>query len=156
VSVRVALKSEAVTRPLRAPYQDVTVTVRRLRTPEWESARDAAQAILRDDAELLNLLVKHDLLPKGGVRGWKRMKDDDPVAYAQYLIGIGMWLAAVEAALIGVEAWAGIEIDTGVPAPVDREVLEVLLLDEALSDQLMAVLTEAARLLIVEGEPFGA
>ena len=128
----------------------------RLRSPEWDSARDAAQAILRNDAELLNLLVKHELLPEGGVRGWKRMKDTDPVAYAQYLIGIGMWLTSVECALVGVIAWTGINTEDGVPAPVDREILEVLLLDEALSDQILSVVTEAAQLLIVEGEPFGA
>lgn len=154
--IRVALKSEPVTKALRFPYSDVTITARRLRSPEWDSARDAAQAILRNDAELLNLLVKHDLLPKSGVRGWKRMKDNDPVAYAQYLIGIGMWLTSVECALAGVIAWTGIKDDNGDPAPIDREVLEVLLLDEALSDQILGVVTEAARLLITEGEPFGA
>ena len=108
MSVRVALKLGPVTKALRFPYADVTITARRLRTPEWDSARDAAQAILRNDADLLNLLVKHDLLPKGGVRGWKRMKDNDPVAYAQYLIGIGMWLTAVECALVGVAALASV------------------------------------------------
>ena len=84
MSVRVSLKQGPVTKPLRFPYADVTITARRLRSPEWDSARDAAQAILRNDAELLNLLVKHELLPEGGVRGWKRMKDTDPVAYAAY------------------------------------------------------------------------
>lgn len=156
MSVRVALKLGPVTKALRFPYADVTITARRLRTPEWDSARDAAQAILRNDADLLNLLVKHDLLPKGGVRGWKRMKDNDPVAYAQYLIGIGMWLTAVECALVGVADWTGIKTEDGVPAPIERDVLEVLLLDEALSDQILGVVTEAAQLLIVEGEPFGA
>lgn len=156
MSVRVSLKQGPVTKPLRYPYADVTITARRLRSPEWDSARDAAQAILRNDAELLNLLVKHDLLPEGGVRGWKRMKDTNPVAYAQYLIGIGMWLTSVECALVGVIAWTGINTEDGAPAPIDREILEVLLLDEALSDQILSVVTEAAQLLIVEGEPFGA
>nr|DAQ12750.1 MAG TPA: hypothetical protein [Caudoviricetes sp.] len=156
MSIRVALKLGPVTKSLRFPYADVTITARRLRTPEWDSARDAAQAILRNDAELLNLLAKHDLLPKGGVRGWKRMKDNDPVAYAQYLIGIGMWLTAVECALVGVVDWTGIKTEDGAPAPIDRDILEVLLLDEALSDQVLGVVTEAAQLLIVEGEPFGA
>ena len=156
MTVRVALKTDPVEKRLRAPYADVTVTARRLRSPEWDTARDRALAIVRNDAELLNLLVKHELLPEGGVRGWKRMKDDDPVAYSQFMMGVSMWLMAVECALVGVSAWSGIEIGEGVPAPITREVLEVVLLDEALSDQIMAVLTEAARLLIVEGEPYGA
>ena len=134
----------------------MTVTVRRLRSPEWASAKDAALNILRNDAELLNLLVKHELLPAGGVRGWKRMKDTDPAAYAAFLTGVGMWLTAVECALVGVSSWTGIDTEDGHAAPITREVLEGLLLDEALSDQLMHVLTEAARLFIVEGEPFGA
>ncbi|WP_426024684.1 hypothetical protein [Brevundimonas sp. PWP3-1b1] len=152
MSVRVELKTGPVTKTLRAPYHDVTITARRLRSTEWESAQAAAQAILRNDAELINLLSKHELLPEGGVRGWKRMKDKDPVGYASFLIGIGMWLAAVECALIGVVEWTGIELAKDTPAPIDREVLEVLLLDEALSNQIMTVVTEAARLLIVEGE----
>lgn len=153
MTVRVSLKMGAVTKALRAPYQSVTVTVRRLRSPEWDTARHAAHSIVRDDARLLELLVKHELLPEGGVRGWKRIKDNEPLAYAEYLIGISMWLAAVEAALIGIESWTGIEIEGGSPAPINRDVLEALMLDEALSDQIMAVLTEAALLLVREGEP---
>lgn len=153
MTVRVSLLTGPVEKALRPPYTGVTVTVRRLRSPEWDTARDRALAIVRNDAELLNLLVKYDLLPEGGVRGWKRMKDDAPVEYARFIIGISMWLTAVECALVGVQSWTGIEIDGGVPAPVDRSVLEALLLDEALSEQLMSVLTEAARLLVVEGEP---
>lgn len=156
MTVRIALKTDPVTRPLRAPYAGATVTVRRLRTPQWEAARDAAQALLRDDARLLEKLIDHDLLPEGGVKGWKRMKDQDPVAYAQFLVGIALWLTAVECALVGVLEWTGVEVEKGVPAPLTREVLEAALLDDGLSGQVMGLLTEAARLLIVEGEPFGA
>lgn len=156
MSVRIALKTGPVERRLRAPYSDVVITARRLRTPEWEAARDAAQAILRNDAELLPLLMEHDLLPKGGVRAWRRMKDEAPADYAMSLVGISMWLTAVECALAGVESWTGLSLEDGTPAPVTREVLLVLLLDQTVSDQIMSVVTEAARLLIVEGEPCGA
>lgn len=156
MTVRVSLKTGPVTKTLRAPYSGVTITVRRLRSPEWDSARERAQAIVRNDADLLNLLAKHDLLPNGSLREWKRLKDKDPVRYAEFIIGIAMWLTAVECALVGVVEWSGIEVEKGIAAPLDREVLEVVLLDEALSDQIMGVLTEAARLLIIEGEPSGA
>lgn len=152
--IRVSLKTGPVTRQLNGAYAGASVTVRRLRSPEWSNARAAAQAILRDDSKLLPLLVEHDLLPEGGVRRWKRMRDDDPVAYAAYLVGISMWLAAVECALAGVVEWTGFATEEG-PAPITREVLQALLLDEKLSDQLMAMLTEAAVLLVVEGERSG-
>ena len=154
--IRVALKKDPVTKALVGQYRGATITVRRLRTPEWTRARSAAQAILQNDAELLPLLVEHDLLPEGGVRGWKRMRDDDPSSYASFISGVSGWLTAVECALVGVSGWEGFATDDGVPAPITREVLQALFLDEALSDQVMAVLTEAALLLIVEGEPFGA
>lgn len=156
MSIRVALKKDPVTKSLHGAYFGASITVRRLRSPEWHSARAAAQTVLQNDAELLPLLVEHDLLPEGGVRGWKRMRDDDPGAYADYLIGISAWLTAVECALVGISSWTGFTLDDGAPAPLSREVLQSLFLDEKLSDQVMAVLTEAAVLLIIEGEPFGA
>ena len=76
--------------------------------------------------------------------------------YTQSLIGVAMWLTAVEAALVGVISWEGINTADGAPAPVSREILEVLCLDDALSGQIMDVLGEAARLLIIEGKPSGA
>ena len=156
MSIRVALKKDPVTKSLRGLYTGASITVRRLRSPEWHSARAAAQTILQNDAELLPLLVEHDLLPEGGVRAWKRMRDEDPISYAQYLIGVSAWLTAVECALVGVARWSGFALDDGAPAPINRAVLQSLFLDEKLSDQVMAVLTEAAVLLVIEGEPFGA
>lgn len=156
MTVRVETKTGPVTKSLRAPYSDVKVTVRRLRTPEWDSAREAAQAVLRNDAKLLPLLIEHDLLPPGGVKAWRRLRDHEPMKYTQSLIGVAMWLTAVEAALVGVISWEGINTADGGPAPVTREVLEVLCLDDALSGQIMDVLGEAARLLIIEGKPSGA
>lgn len=154
--IRVALLTEPVTRTLNPPYHDLRVTVRRLRSPEWDAAREAAMVIVRDDAELLNLLVQHDLLPEGGVRGWKRMKDADPLAYARFITGVSMWLTAVECALVGVLSWVGLTTDDGKPAPLDRATLQVVLLDETISDQLMSILTEAGQILVVEGKPSGA
>ena len=152
--IRVSLKTDPVTRSLPGLYGGVSVTVRRLRSPEWSSARVAAQATLQDDSQLLPLLVEHDLLPEGGVRGWKRMRDDNPAAYAVFLAGVQQWLTAVECALVGGSAWTGIMTEDG-PAPVTREVLQALVLDETLRDFFMDTLTEAALLLVVEGEPSG-
>ncbi|WP_312126572.1 hypothetical protein [Brevundimonas sp.] len=157
MTVIVATKLGPVTRPLRPPYGSVVVTVRRLRSPEWEAAREAAQAIVRDDSKLWPLLVEHDLLPPGGLKGLRRMREREPLEYAATLSGIVMWLAAVECALVGLVSWEGISLEgqTG-PAPITREVLQTLLLDDGLSEELMSVLTEAGRLLVVEGKPSGA
>lgn len=154
--IRIGANREPVTVSLRPPYGDVTVTLKRLTTADYGEARQAAHAILRNDAALIVLLAKHDLLPEGGVKVWKRMKDDDVLAYAAFLSGIGVWLGAVECALRGVRSWTGILDAKGRPAAVDRENLETLMLDEGLSTVLMAELDQAARILFVEGEPLGA
>lgn len=154
MTVIVSTKLDPVTRALAAPYDRIKVTVRRLRSPEWESAREAAQAIVRDESKLWPLLVEHDLLPKGGLKALRRQKFNEPVAYALALSGVVVWLVAVECALAGLLSWEGIiDQDSGQTAPITREVLQVLLLDDQISEQLMGILTEAARLLVVEGKP---
>lgn len=156
MTVVVSARTGVVTRSLAGAYSSVTVTLRRLRTTEWESARDAAQSVLRDDGKLLPLLVEHDLLPPGGVKGWKRLRDAEPISYAAYLTGISMWLTAVESGLAGIASWTGVAADRdGTPADVSREVMEVLMLDDQFSSQIMALLTEASVLVILEGKPSG-
>lgn len=158
MTVVVSARTGVVTRQLKGQYATVSLTLRRLRTPEWESAREAAQAILRDDGKLLPVLIEHDQLPAGGVKAWKRMRDNDPIQYALFLTGIAMWLTAVECGLTGIESWSGVASDSKgeIPAPVSREVLEVLMLDDQFSSQVMALLTEASVLVILEGKPSGA
>jgi hypothetical protein len=157
MTVVVSARTGVVTRPLKGQYASVTVTLRRLRSTEWEAAREAAQSVIRDDGKLLPLLVEHDLLPKGGVKGWKRMRDAEPIQYALFLTGVAMWLTAVECGLAGIESWTGVASDRqGTPAPVGRAMLEVLMLDDQFSQQVMALLTEASVLVILEGKPSGA
>lgn len=150
--IRIGATREPVTVTLKPPYGDVTVTLKRLTTADYGEARQATHNTLRNDAALINLLVKHDLLPDGGVKAWKRMKDEDVLAYAAFLSGIGVWLGAVECAIRGVQSWTGIVDGEGQPAPVDRENLETLMLDEALSTAFMEELDKAARILFREGE----
>ncbi len=151
--IRIGTNREPITVRLRPPYGDVEVTLKRLTTADYGEARQASQAILRNDGELVNLLVAHDLLPAGGIKAWKTMKDRSPVAYAAFLSGIGIWLSCVECGVRGIQGWSGVVDEAGAPAPVSREVIEVLMLDEALSSQLMAELDQAARILFVEGKP---
>lgn len=154
--IRIGTSREPVTVELTGPYAGVSVTLKRLTSADYGEARQAAHAILRNDADLLNLLVKHDLLPTGGVKAWKQMKDKDVLAYAAFISGVSIWLGAVECAMRGVQSWTGIVCDDGKPAPIDRDTLETLMLDETLCSILMNELDKAARILLVEGEPYGA
>ena len=65
--IRIGATRDPVTVVLKPPYGDVTVTLKRLTTADYGEARQAAHAILRNDAVLINLLVKHDLLPEHSV-----------------------------------------------------------------------------------------
>lgn len=151
--VRVSTTRTPVSVPLKGRYGEVTVTLNRLTSPHFAEARQAAQALLADDAKLLVLLAEHELLPEGGVRAWKRMKEDDPIRYAAFVSGVGIWLGAVECGLRGVMAWTGIVGEDEGPAPIDRATLEVLMLDEDFRQQVMDELDAAAKILVVEGKP---
>lgn len=151
--VTVVTRRDPVTVPLSGAYAGVTVTLARLTSPQFAQARHAAQAILDDDGNVIVLMSEHDLLPPGGVRAWKRMRDDDPIAFAAFMTGIRVWVCAVECGLIGIQSWTGIKVEGGTAAPVERNLLEILMLDESFSQQIMDELDAAARILLLEGKP---
>lgn len=152
--IRVSTRREPVTVSLPAPYADVTVTLRRLTSADFAEARQAAQSLISDDARLMVLMAEHELLPnRNSPKAWKRLKDTDPLAYVATLSGIGVWVAAVECGIRGIDGWTGILTDDGKPAPVERQILETLFLDEAFSSAVMNQLDQAARILVVEGKP---
>jgi len=151
--IRISLNREPVAITLTGPYAGVVVTLKRLTSVDYAEAHHASQAILRDDAALLPLLAEHELLPAKGIKGWKRLKTDDPHSHAAYLTGIAVWLLAVECGLRGITDWAGIRGDDGQAVAVNREALEVLMLDEWFQREVMGELEKAARILSIEGEP---
>ncbi|MBJ7485963.1 hypothetical protein [Brevundimonas sp.] len=151
----VSLIREPVTVPLTGAYAGVTVTLRRLTTPDYAEAQQAAQAIIQDESKLLPLLIEHGLLPEGKLKAWKRKKETDPISYARFLTGVAMWVGAVECGVKGIDSWTGILGEDRKPAPVHRDVIEVLMLDEHFSSQVTAELDKAARILAIEGKPSG-
>lgn len=153
--IRVGTLREPVTVSLTGPYAGVSITLNRLTSVKFGEAHQAVQAMLRDDGKLLPLLAQHGLFPEGGIKAWKAMRDKDVMRYAAFVSGIGVWLAAVECGVRGIVSWEGIVGDDKKPAPVTREVIEVLMLDETFSGQCMARLDEVARILITEGKPLG-
>lgn len=152
--IRVSTVREPVTVSLKAPFTGVEITLKRLTSADFAEARQAADALIRDDARLMVLMAEHELLPdRNSPKAWRRLKDKDPMRYAATLTGIGVWVAAVECGIRGIDSWTGITGDDGLPAPVSRAALEVLMLDEAFSQQVMAELDQAARILVIEGKP---
>lgn len=135
---------------LTGPFQGATITLRRLPSPELQAARAAALALVRDHAKLVALVDRHDVWPRDKVTGRRRKVDDftkDPLV----MMGLGEWIGAVECGLRSIEAWTGFADVAGAPAPVTREVLEVLFLSEPFMDQVLPLMDRAAQLLVIEG-----
>lgn len=162
--IRVSLLTGPATEQLTGRFATVSLTVRRLTSAEYGEANHLAHTILRDDAQLVQLMAKHDCFPRGGVKSWKRMKDKRPLDYFAFLSGLGIWIAAIECAVIGLDSWTGvcgtdkapiqIERDSdGVLSQASRDAIEVLMRDEDFRSQTMGFLDRAARILQTEGEP---
>ena len=61
--IRVSLDRTPLTEPLKGPYKSVTITLRRLSSPELQAARAAAMSLIRDSAKLVELVDHHDIWP---------------------------------------------------------------------------------------------
>jgi hypothetical protein len=163
----VSLLTGRATEQLTGRFSTVSLTVNRLTSSGFGEAHHLTQTLLRDDAQLVGLMAKHDCFPRGGHKAWKRMKDKRPADYLIFLSGLGVWISAVECASRGLESWTGvcgvdrkpIEIERdgdGVLSETSRDAIEVLMRDEDFRNQTMALLDRAARILLTEGEPSGA
>lgn len=166
--IRIDLSRDPVEVPLVGPFAGVVLTVRRLTSPDYIRAQEAARAILRDKSALAQVLLRHKLVTSA-----------DDLARAQsdltFQAGFGAWLATVECGLAGIVAWSGIELMDGSPAPLPRdltkvagiaepvdpadlaarEVMESLLLDQGFAGQVEAALNRSSRLLAIEGNVSG-
>lgn len=147
--VRIATNREPVERALTGAYDGCGVTLRRLTANEFAEARNAATAIVRDSSQLVELLEKHELRPRG-----KKIRD--LLRDAAFMMGVGQWLAAVECGVRAISAWRGFVGEDGVtPIAPDREALEVAFLAEPFLDQVLPMIDAAAQLLVIEGNVSG-
>lgn len=163
--IRIATLRGPVTEAMRAPFAGVSLTVRRLTTPDFVRCQAAAWSIIRDREALPIVLERHSLVRTAG--DMKRAMSD--VAFQG---GIGAWLASVECGLAAISDWEGLVGDdgetkaplaaelvkvAGVVQPVEaadlaaRITMETLMLDVAFERQARAMIDKAAVLLAVEG-----
>lgn len=159
--IRISLNREPVRTPLRGAFSGCTVTLRRLTSNEFAAAQAAAQALLRDSSQLVELLEEYDLRPEG-------QKIKASLADPQFMMGVGEWIAAVECGIRAISDWSGFYGDDRQPIAVPgpkaseaerkqwRRVLEAAFLSKPLMDQVLPAIDAAAQLLAVEGKDYGA
>lgn len=146
--IRISLNREPVTVPLSGAFTGCTITLRRLTSNEFAEANAATQALLRDSSKLVELLEEYGLRPKG-----KKIKA--VLADANFMAGIGSWIAAVECGQRAISAWTGFLDEAGAPIEPARPVLEAAFLSQPLMDQVVHRIDAAAQLLAVEGKGSG-
>lgn len=152
--IRLSLNRAPLTEPLRGPFEGVTITLRRLPSPELQAARSAAMSLIRDSSKLVELIDHHDIWPRDANGRRRKVKDftEDPLV----MTGLGEWVAAVECGLRSIAAWTGMLDERGQPLPVSREALEVLFLSEPFLDQVMSLMDRSSQILVTEGNVSGA
>lgn len=138
--------TEPVEVDLSSLYPGVKVRLKRLTTMDQEQAWSVARSILAEAEKGLSALTAYGL--DGSDANGVRLS---PFSLEQ-MTGVGYLVGCVEVCLIGILSWEGVTIDDGSPAPISRETLSLLLQDNALCRRLMEELTQAARILIVEGK----
>lgn len=166
--IRIALSREPVEVPLAGSYAGVVLTVRRLTSPDYVKAGEAAKAIIRDKVALAQILLRHDLAATAADLARAQA---DPA----FQVGFAVWLGSVECALAGIKAWTGIVLEGGETAPLAADLsmvagvaepadpadlaariaMETLMLDQAFCSQVEAALNQSSRLLAVEGNGSG-
>lgn len=147
--IRLSLLRGPVEADLSDLYPGLKVTLRRLTSPEIGEARDAALEVLRQAREGLEALEVYGLAGED-VHG-RRLNPTDP----HQMLRAGMLVGQVEIAVRAIEAWEGVCLEDGEVAPVNRETLSLLLLDDAISRRLMREIEQACRVLISEGNGSG-
>ncbi len=146
--IRISLNREPVTVPLTGAFTGCTVTLRRLTSNEFAEANAAAQAILRDSSQLFELLEEHGLRPSG--RKVKALLAD-----VNFMMGIGIWLGAVECGVRAISDWTGFTDEGGAPIKPERAVLQAAFMSKPFLDQVLPRIDAAAQLLAVEGKDSG-
>ena len=164
--IRLALKSAPVEVPLTGHLTGVTLTIRRLPSNEFAMAQKAAMSWLRDKARVAEFLERHDLLPPDAA-GLIKVQAD-PV----FMAGLGVLIASIECGARAIVGWSGLTDDEGEPIEASakafappteageplttaRLALEMLYQDEHFQRQVDDKISELARVVVVEGKPFG-
>jgi hypothetical protein len=145
MSVSLTLMREPVT----VTVMGITMTLKRLTTPELHVARQRALSLVRSPERLIQLVERLGLWPRDE-RG-RRRPSSAWTKNADVLLGLGHFVGVVECALSAISAWDAVD-DNGAPLPVSREALCLI---EAFETDLLEQMQKAAMLLAREGKGFG-
>lgn len=134
------------------PEGSVWIRLRRLTSVELDQARRVAIQVIAKVGQATSALADY------GLDG----EDTNGVRISVHDVGqmsrVGRLVEVVEVAKSAIIEWAGFTLDGegGPPAPVDRQTLAVLLLDDGFERRLSAEIERAARILVAEGKGSGS
>lgn len=156
--ILVRTQTGVVERDLSDLLPGFKVTLRRLTSPELQQIREGVVDKLM--AATAGLAVLSDYGLDGPDANGVRL---DPADQGQ-MIRAGILVGQVEVMLAALVSWEGVAVlvdpgdeSKGVQlAPITREVLSVLMLDDAISRRLLGEAEAAARLVISEGNASGS
>lgn len=126
-------------------YAGVRILIRRLTTLEMREARSQAVQTLKAVESNLDALKPYGLHTPDATGVRLALTSEDQMARVGRLIG------SVEVAIRAIEAWEGIADEGGALAPVTRETLSVLLMDDGMETHLIREVDRLARILVQEG-----
>lgn len=143
--IRLSTLRDPVSVDLTDVYPDFKVVLRRVTSVDLAEARDATLDALRKAREGMEALAPYGLDQEDahGVR--INPRDPTQMARAGRLVGM------VEVAIRALISWEGVVGDDGEAAPINRESLSILLLDQTLERRLQVEIDKASRVLVTEG-----
>jgi hypothetical protein len=145
--------------PVRADFSDyfglepdsVWIRLRRLNSVELDEARRAAIQVVAKVGQSVSALADYGL--DGEDTNGVRISVSDVGQMSR----VGRLIETVEVAMKAVIEWGGFSlVKDGPPAPVDRQTLAVLLLDDGFERRLTGDIELAARILVAEGNVSGS
>lgn len=129
----------------------VKLVVERLDSTQLAAARERALKSVKALSDGMTALAVYGLDQTDATGATVNLADPDQMARIGALIG------AVEVCVDGVKSWnITLDKDATEPAPITREALAVLLMDDKVQNRIMAEIHAAARILVAEGKGFGA
>jgi hypothetical protein len=125
-------------------YSGFKVRLRSLTSGDFALARDRASKAMKAFYDGAQSIADYGLDYRDATGGRLDLSDPDQILRVGHVIG------SVEVAMLAITEWQGISLEDGSPAPVRREALTLLLMDEAVERRLIAEIDAVARILTDE------
>lgn len=147
--IRLSLLGGTVEADFSALYPGFKVQLLRLTTLELSVARRTAMRVLEKARDGVEGLAPYGLATPDAA-GMKLDTSD-----LDQMTGVGELVGAVECCLLAFKSWEGVELEDGSVAPITRETLSLLLMDDTLRRYAVGKIDQAARVLVTEGNGSG-